>query len=801
MFLAHLRYAVRLVRLRPASSAAVVLTLALAIAANSTLFTLIDSTLLAPLPVREPDRLVNVYTSRADGTGFGGLSYPDFLDLARSGPAIEGALGYSGLMVTATGEAGSEVVFGELVTANYFSLLGVQPMLGRGFRSVEGEERGAHPVVVIGHRYWKRRFGGDPSAVGRTVTLNGKPYTVVGVTPPEFTGLLVRAIAADVWVPASMMGQVRKDELDNRAERWMFMKARLVPGASAEQAAAAARVVAARLEQEYPATNKGRQFRVVPSSDVIFNPEGDGVVGAAASGVMLATGLVLLVACANLAGVMLARGLARRREISVRLAIGATRWQIVQQLLVESVVLSFLGSVVGLIVARWWAAALAAWRPDLPVPISLNTTTSWRVTLFTLALSVVATLLFALVPALRASRTPAAGTATIMAIRRRRWMGARDVLLVPQIAIALVLVTVAALFARSLSRAGAVDPGFEPERTAYVSVYLGMSGYDDARAAQFFDRLSRSLQSSGAVTHAALADRLPLDIYGNQTATVSAGAGDHAIQIAHVGAGYFETMGIRVARGRAFDAADERPGMAPAIVSDTATRLFWPGRDPICQSLRVADRTVTVVGVSADARVQTLGEAPQPFVYLPIQSDRAKLLRLVVRSNGDPAAAVAGLRRQVPAIDPAVAIFEARTMEDYLAVMLYPYRLAASIAAALGVFALALAGIGLYGVFACGVAERLRDLAIRIALGASAGTILRAAAADTLRATVVGTAIGALLALAAGRMLATVLFGISWADPIALGATAVALSMVIAAASAGPIRRALRVAPMSVLRL
>ncbi len=604
----------------------------------------------------------------------------------------------------------------------------------------------------------------------------------------------------DIWVPVSMMGQLRVDQLDNRDERWLFVKARLAPSATVDQVRAAATVLAGRLEHDHPATNTGRRFRVVPTTDVIFNPEGDPNVVSAIGGVMIAGGLVLLVACANLAGLMLARGMARRREIAVRLAIGATRRQIVVQLLTESAILSAAGGALGLLVARWSAAGLAAWRPDLPVPVSLNTSTSWRVTLFTLGISAAATLVFALVPALRISRTPAAGIAGVVATRRRRWIGARDALLIPQIALALVLVAVAALFARSLSRAGAVDPGFAPARVAFVSVYLGMNGYDDGRADQFFERLSRALEEGGTATRTALTDRLPLDMYGNQTATVTSGDRTRAVQIAHVGAGFFEAMGIPVPRGRALEAADEQPATDSVVVSDAAARRFWPGRDAIGQHLRVGDRVVTVVGVSADTRVQTLSEAPQPFVYLPIQDHREKLLRLVVRGTGDPAAAVARIRREVPAIDPNVAIFEARTMPEYLDVMLYPYRAAAAIATMLGLFAVLLAGVGLYGVLACGIAERMRELAIRIALGATSASIVRTAAADTARATLIGLTSGAALAVLAGQALAGVLFGISAADPAALGLTAVVVVLVIAASSAGPVRRVLRMAPMTILR-
>ncbi len=797
---AHLRHAFRIVRLRPGSSAAVVLTLALAIAANATLYTLIDAALLAPLPVRDPATLVNIYTSREDGTGFGALSYPDFQDVAQSSPAIDDALGYSGLMVTSSSATGSEVLFGELVTANYFSLLGVTPAIGRGFSEIEGRERGAHPVVIIGHTLWLRRFHGDPSVLGRALTLNGKPYTVVGVAPPGFVGLLVRGVVVDIWMPLSMMGQVRTDQLDNRDERFLFMKARLAPSASVEQVRAAATALGARLEKDHPVTNAGRRFRVVPTTDVIFNPEGDPNVVWAIGGVMAAGGLVLLVACANLAGLMLARGMARRREIAVRLAIGATRGQIVAQLLTESAILAAAGGALGLLAARWSAAGLAAWRPDLPVPVSLNTSTNWRVTLFTLGVSAAAMVAFALLPAWRTSRTPAAGTAAMTAHGRRHWIGARDALLVPQIALALVLVAVASLFASSLSKAGAVDPGFAPERVAFVSVYLGMSGYDDARASRFFERLSRALDAGGTATHTALTDRLPLDMYGNQTATITADDQTQAVQVGHVGAGFFGAIGIPVIRGRALEAADERPGTDSVVVSEAAARRFWPGRDALGQRLRVGDRLATVVGVAADARVQTLSEAPQPFVYLPIQDHRERLLRLVVRGPGEPAATVARLRREIPAVDPTVAIFEARTMPAYLDVMLYPYRLAAAIAAMLGAFAVMLAGIGLYGVLACGVAERIRELAIRFALGAPSASIVWAAAAGTLRATLIGLAAGAVLAILTGHALSGVLFGISTADPAALALTAAVVGLVVAASSASPLRRVLTVAPMAILR-
>ncbi len=803
--LADLRYALRLLRLRPGSSAAIVLTLALAIGANGTLFTLVNAALFSPLPVERADRLVNVYTTLPNGTGYGALSYPDYADLATSGGAFADTLGYSGLMATLTGESGSEVVFGELVTANYFSALGVKPQIGRVFLPVEGEERGAHPVVVIGDRLWKRRFGADPRVTGRTLRLNGRPFTIIGVAPEGFGGLLFRAIAVDVWAPTSMMAALRTDQLDNRDERWMFVKARLRDGATADQAAAQAQVVASTLATTHPSSNRGRTFRVVPTTDVVVNPDGDRGVLAASSAVMFASGLVLVVACANLAGVMLARGLARRREIAIRLAIGASRVDVLRQLLTESALLSVVGGALGLAFAGWLARALAAWRPDLPIPISLNTAIDTRVTVFTTLLTLIAMSAFAVIPALRASRLPVASAASGYQApagrKRRRLFGMRDAVLVPQLAIAIALIAVAGLFVRSVARAGDVSPGFDAGRSAFIALNLGMSGYDDARAKRFYDELGRRLIEQNVATTAAGTTRLPLDLYGSQSAGVVLEDGsERSVQTGRVGAAFFSALGVPIVRGRAFDPHDASTGSAVAIVSAAAARQFWPDADPVGRVLNIDGAAATVIGVAADVKVQTLGEAPQPFVYRPLSSGHARLMRLVVRTTGDPDLAVEDMRRAVRELDPSVAVFEARSMTHYVDVTLYPYRLAAMIGSAFGILALALAGVGLYGVISCGVSERLRELAIRLALGAHASGLVRTTLGETIRAAAVGVAAGALLAFVAGQLLADVLFGISPLDPVTLLATAGLLVAVLVAAAAGPLRRALTVAPMSLLR-
>jgi predicted permease len=803
MLLAELRHALRVIRLRPGSSATVVLTLALAIGANSTLFTLVNAALLSPLPVQHPDRLVNIYSTDSRGAGYGAVSYPDFEDLAASTVDDAGLLGYSGLMATATGEQASEVVFGEIVTADYFSELGIRAVHGRTFDG--SDAGGAQPVVVLGHRFWRRRFGADPAVVGATLSLNGRPYTIVGVAPSAFNGLLSRSLSADLWAPVWMMGHLRTDQRANRDERWMFVKARLRADSSVERIGTVAETVGRRLQASHPGTNAGRTFRVVPSSSVMVHPDGDRAVGAVSAAAMLAAGLVLLVACANLAGVMLARGLARRREFAIRRAIGARVSDLVRQLLVESALLALAGGAGGLLVARWAATGLAAWRPDLPVPLSLVVAVDWRVIVYTAAVTGVAAMGFAIVPALRAARTAPAGSMAAGGPRsRRKFLPLRDALLVPQLAISLMLLSAAALLARSLGEADAVDPGFGLDRVAFVSLNLSMSGYDAARARQFYRELAATLERRAGVTHTAVTARVPLDLYGNRSTEVAIEGGAQpasVVQAGAVSAGYFETMGIPILRGRAFDDRDEIEGSAPVvIVSAAAARRFWGAADPVGRRATVGGATATVVGVARDVKVQTLGEAAQPFIYEPLRDRRTALVRLVARTAGSADAAAAEMRRAVREFDPSVAVFEAGTMRGHVETMLYPFRLAASVGAAFGLLAMALAAIGLYGVLASGVAERARELAIRLALGAPIVALVRSAAVGTLRAVLVGSAIGALLAFGAGQLLSQVLFGISPTDPIALGGTALALLGVIAAASAGPVRRALRLEPMSLLK-
>lgn len=805
-----LRLAARTLAKRPLFTLVVVVTLGLSIGANSAIFSVVNAALFAPLGVRAPDELVNIYTVDSTGSRHGASSYPDFLDLRQQSPGLSGLIGYSGLMTTVTGDGAPEVLFGEMVTGNYFSMLGVPLALGRGFLPEEDATPGSPPVAVLGHGLWLRRFGGDSSVVGRTIVLNGHPFTVIGVAPSRFKGLLFRGLVADLWAPVMMMGQLRTDHLSNRGERWLFVKGRLASGATVAQTAAVFTAIGSRLSEEYPATNRGRSFSVLPTEDVAVHPDGDRFVLPGAAVVLLLVGLVLLIAFTNLANLMLARAVDRRREIAVRIALGATRTQLVRQLASESLLLAGLGGLAGLALAGWFARGLIAFRPPIPVPISLAVGIDGRVVLFTVLASALACAVFGLAPALQAARasyTPALAGADPESTRRRR-IRPSSVFLLPQLALSLVLLIVAGLFVRSIGNAGRVDPGFDLEHTATIALDLRLDGFTEPEAKAFYEDLARRVSTVAGIQGVTLTDRVPLDLYGSQAMTVSVpslagGAGEQrTVQFARADTGYFGTLGVPIVQGRKFT-ADEVMRNAPVVmVSSYTAGRFWPDANPLGRRIRLEDSgaMAEVIGVAGDTKVQTLGERPEAFVYRPFDGRHARLLRFIARGSGAPDAMVEKMRRAVSAINPRVAIFEARTMSQQLDVMLFPYRMAAGVSSALGLFGLLLAAVGLYGVVAFGVARRTREFGIRMALGARAVDVIRLVVGESMRVVGAGLVLGLVLALAIARLLAGVLFGIAPGDPLTMIGIPILLALVTLAASVIPARRATRVNPSVALR-
>jgi predicted permease len=805
-FADHLRLAARSIFARPLFSGVIVLSLGLAIGANSAVFSLIDAALLRPLDVADPNRLINVYTTDSGGTGFQTSSYPDYETLRADLRGVSGVFGHSGLMTTITGGT-PEVVFGEIVTGNYFAVSGGRVALGRAFTPDEDRVPGANPVVVISDRLWRRRFAADSSILGRAITLNGHPFTVIGVAAPEFRGLLFRGLNSELWAPTMMMGQLRTDQLRNRQERWMFVKARLQPNATIEQVSQSLTTIAARLASDHPTTNAGRAFVARRTTDVMVNPDGDRFVMPAAVLVLMAVGLIVLIAAANIANLMLARAAHRSREIAVRLALGASRKQLIALLLSESALLAVLGGIVGLGLAFVFARLLVAFQPPIPVPISFHVGVDARVVGFTLLVTALAAVFFGLLPALHATRpslTHALSGARTDIGRRSTVLRLRGLFLVPQLTLSLVLLVIAGLFTRSVINAGTVNAGFDIDRTAMIALSLNLDGYDSTRAARFYADLTRRLEARGDVQGLAVTTRIPLDLYGNQSEEIDLLQGAeraHVVQAADVDADYFRALGIALVGGRAFTVSEVRSNAPVAVVSEAFARRFWPGQNAIGRTFRDAKgRSLEVIGVANDTKVQTLGEVATPLLYHPLEQRFTRLLRVVARSSGASDRLVATLRAEVAALDPGVAIIESSTMQSHLGLMLFPYRAAAGVSALLGAFGLLLSSIGLFGVVAFSVARRTRELGIRIAIGAAPNVIVRMVVGEQLRVIAFSMVLGLAISLGVARALDSVVFGISWADPMTFIAVTGMLAAVVALASLVPAARASRISPATALR-
>jgi predicted permease len=804
-----LRFASRSLAKHSLFSAIVILALGLSIGANSAIFSLIDAALLRPLRVDRPEELVDVYTTDSISRGMGNSSLPDFAYLRDNARGVADVFGYGGLITTITGGR-PEVVFGELVSGNYFAVTRARLALGRGFSSDEDRIAGASPVVVISDRLWRRRFAADPSIVGRSITLNGHAFTVIGVAAPEFTGLLFRAVSSDLWAPTIMMGQLRANQLSNRAERWMFVKARLAPGVSVERASQTFAGLGARLAGRFPESNRGHTFATRRTTDVMVHPDGDRAIFAGALGLLIAVGFVLLIASTNVANLMFARAASRQREIAIRLALGASRRQLVAQLLTESSLLAAIGGALGLALAFAFARLLVGFHPPIPVPISLDVGVDGRVLVFTGLVTALAAAIAGLLPALQASRpslTTALSGARTVFTTRTRLMRLRGAFLVPQMALSVVLLVVAGLFMRSVMNAGAVDPGFDVEHTAMLSLSLDLDGYDSTRARAFYENLARRAEAID-IRSSTVVDRIPLDLYGSQSTTIRVSPATHGdgdetrvVQVAGVDARYFETIGIPIVRGATFSDADVRSWAAVAIVSETMARQLWPGADALGRSIRMYDGTsLGVIGIARDAKIQTLAESPQPLLYRPLEPNYARLLRLIVRSSNQPAVVAEALRREVAALDPNVAVFESSTMTSHLSVMLFPYRAASILSAALGLFGLLLSSVGLFGVVAFSVARRTREFGIRLALGATSRGVVRMVMREQARVIAVSLVAGLALALGAARALASVVFGVTWSDPVTFVFVVGALGVVAFLASFIPAARATAVNPSVALR-
>jgi putative ABC transport system permease protein len=815
--LKDLRYGIRTLLKNPGFTTVAVLSLALGIGVNATIFSLVNAVLLRPVTFAEPERLVEIYTTDSDGYPYSSSSYPDYLDYRDQNTVFSGVIAHTNTLVSHNLEEGTELLFGEMVTGNYFDVLEVETELGRTFRPEENETPGAHPVVVLSHGFWERRFGADPGVVGQTVRLNGNPFTIIGVAEEEFTGTFP-LFTPDFWAPIMMLAQINVfggDEsiFEQRGSRSLFIKARLEPGVSLEEAEAQVATISARLEQEYPDSNENRPGIAVPLTDIRFHPLIDAALTPVAGMLMGVVGLVLLIACANIANMLMARASARRREIAVRLALGGSRLRLIRQLLTESVLLGLAGGALGLLLAYWTTRLIAGFQPPMPIAIAIDLGIDMRVLAFTLAASLATALLFGLAPAMQSSRPDVIAALKDEAARsglRGRRFGLRNLLVVSQVAVSMVLLVGAGLLLRSLVVAQSIDLGFEDEKVAIVSTNPELLQLSREQTEVYLREVLQRVEALPGAESAALTERIPLGqaimtmevhIEGQEPAAEGEGIG---VDYSAVGPGYFRTLSIPLVAGREFTYSDDGESPQVVIVNETFARQHWPGESPLGKRISTEGANgpwIEVVGVSRDYKVRTVGEEPRPLVHLPLfQSEHMVFPAVMVRTSGDPAPMVGMIREEMLTLQPNTAFFETKTMAENVGVMLFPVRAGAVLLGIFGFMALGLAAVGLYGVIAYSVARRTHEIGIRMALGARATEVMGLVVRQGMALVLVGVALGLAGGLAVTHLASNFLYGVGALDPLSFIGAALILLLVALVANFIPARRGATVDPMEALR-
>jgi predicted permease len=820
------RYAMRQLRKSPGFTAMAVLTLGLGIGLNSAIFTLFDALTLRPLPISAPDAVVNVYQRiQSEAGSYRSFSYPEYVALRESNVVFSGLVAYSWIpaeIVTPTRNTadGAEESHGLLVTANYFSLLGGEAALGRIFVPEEDEAHGAQPVMVLSHGFWEEHFLSDRSIVGKSVKLNGSFMTVVGVASADFVG--TEPQTPDFWVPMMMQAQLMPgdERLSDRRSFWLDVVARLKPGVSRMQAQTGMDALINRVAPDYLGTNQKVSVDLIAGS-LLARPDVRGEVDSLAFLVMASVAMILLIACANVANLSLARSAVRQREIGVRLSLGASRGRVVQQLLTESLLVALLSGVAGLLLARWLPGVLISLlQPPHEQPISVPLVLDVPVLGYTLLLSVGTAIVFGLIPALRASRTNP-NSASKGDIRAFGQGGGRlrvhNLLVGTEISVCLVLLLGAGLLARALGRAQTVDPGFDMKHVLALSMDLSLHGYDNERAAEFHRHLIEQLQAVPGVKAVSVASLVPLGGVSRAAPVTAAdssgvlGAAETSVGYWVVSPNYFATLSIPIVRGRSFGVRDTGQGPPVAIINEAMAQQFWPGQNPVGKRLRPGPPSVPfteVVGVVKNTRGARLWEADQPYVYLPLLRNNAEGpgiqteqlgMKILIRTDGNPDDTSAIVLRVVRALDPNVQ-GSAATLGKSAERWVWFSQVGAMISSSLGILGLFLASLGIYGLMSYSVAQRTHELGIRIALGANRLDILKLVLGQGLRISLVGLAVGLAIALAVTRVIAAMLYGVKPTDPATFGGVSVLLTTVALLASYLPARRAAKVEPVVALR-
>ena len=813
-FWQDIKFGVRTLLKKPALTIVVALTLGLGIGANTAMFSVVNAMLYRPLPVHDAHQIVALGVSHPENENPHNLSYPDYLDYREQSDAFSHIAGYFMTFVGISSEGNADRVIVSYVSDNYFTMFGIEPAVGRLILPSDGMREESNRVVVLGHSYWQNKFGGDPGVVGAPVKINGEPFTVVGVVPENFTGAFAVA-EMEAYLPLGLAPLIDtfRTTLDTRDSHSLRTLGRLKEGVSIEQARASLEVIAHRLESQYSETNAGVVPVVKPETAARPNIGIDGldVVGT----IFLAmVGLVLVVACINVANVLLVSATVRQKELAVRAAMGASRMRLVRQLLTESFLISIIGGAAGVVLGAWASGLLSSIRMPGDIPIRFDFSFDWTVYGYAMAAAMATTLLIGVAPALRASKADV--NATLREGGRSpsgqsSRHGLRNLLVVGQVAGSLVLLITAGLFVRSMQKAEDMDLGMEPRNLLTMLVAPSLQGYDQQRSELFFDEVQQRVRALPGVESAALSYSLPMGYFATGGSVYIEGqpppTGETAPSSSYniVSEAYFRTMGIPIVEGRPFTEEEVREGRPVAVINAFMAKRYWPDRSPLGQRFALDDRAGTyleVIGVSPTGRYNNPVEDPQTYLYIPASLEYRSVRVLQIRTTIPPTQLINPVRAEIQQMDAAMPVYDVLTMEESLqgANGFFLFNMGAMLAGVMGALGLILAAVGVYAVVSFSANQRTHEIGVRMALGAQRGSIFRLVVGQGFILTLIGVGVG--LAIAAGitRFLGDLLIGISPTDPVTFGTVSAVLIATALLASYAPARRATNVDPMVALR-
>ena len=822
-FWQDVRHGARVLRKSPSFSVVAVLSLALGIGANTTIFTVVNAILLHPLPVKDISHVVELDSidnktnlGFANGTNATklGLSFSNCQDYQKQNEVFTGATCFIPTPLTWSGGVEPRQVTGQLVSADYFDVLGLQPAAGRFFLPDEDTRLSGNNVAVISYSFWANKLGSDQSQIGKTLTLNAMPYTVIGVAPRGFKGTFTFGSAEQIWIPTSMYPQVvtglAKEFFNDRRFLNALAVGRLKQGIGLSQAEASLKTIASRLEKEFPKDNGGRSIALTPLTEAAVGVNLHEQIALAGTMMMTVVGLVLMIACANLANLLLARAARREREMGLRAALGASRPRLIRQMLTECTLLSLLGGAAGLAIAYAGRTLLWSFRPPFIQQNDIDLSLDSNVLLFTLGISLLTGVLFGVAPAIRASVPDLAETLKLGGRGGSIGWGRnslRGLLVVSEIALSVVALVGAGLFIRSMRDAQKMDPGFESKNLFMLAFDLGALHYDEGRGQQFLRSAVERANGTPGVKAAAVASNFPLG--GGFARTVfpegedeSTGYRGTLTQLDDITPGYFDALRIPLLRGRLFTDADRKDTASVAIINEVMAKKFWPNQGAIGKRFHFFGDTVLreVVGIARNSVVNAIGEVPPPLVYLPLTQDYAPAATLQVQTSGKPETVIAGVRGQIQSLEPNLAITNVQTIGEIIDQGLWAPEMGAALLALFGALALVLAAVGVYGVLAYSVTQQTREIGIRMAMGAERSDVLGLVVGQGLKLTAAGLVAGILVALALTRQLSSLLFGVSAYDPLTYASVILVLVFVALLACYIPARRATRVDPLVALR-